>query len=161
MMKRIHLELMQPGFGGEHVIEAASTMIAVEMARLGQKNARPRDVAGPRLAGLAPWQLRRIRDRIGAAPETGYPRAQELAELCGVSRSHLMRMFKASTGWPLHRFIADERLRAARRLLAEDRLSIKQIAAALGFCNPGHFANAFQRLEHMTPSEFRRSAAGR
>jgi AraC family transcriptional regulator len=152
MMRRIHAELARPGFGSEQAIEAASAMIAVEMARLGRS--RIADEKADR--SLAPWQLRRIRERIEAAPGEGYPRVQELAELCGLSRSHLMRTFKATTGHSLHEYITDQRRSMARGLLAEDRLSIKDVAARLGFSSPGHFTNAFQRHEQMTPSQYRR-----
>ena len=155
MMQRIHLELARPGFGSELAIEAAASLIAIEMARLGKKR-HSRDPHGGVQAGLVPWQLARLRDRIAASLELGYPRVQELAELCGVSSSHLMRMFKVSTGWSLHRYVAGERLRAARQLLAEDCMSIKAIAAGLGFSSASHFTNAFQREEQLTPSEFRR-----
>lgn len=159
MMQRIHQELAQPGFGSDYVIEAASTMIAVEMARLGQAmHARNRKPTAN--AGMAPWQFARVRDRIEASAELGYPRVDELAQICGVGPGHLMRMFKASTGWSLGRFIAEERLRAARALLLGDRLSIKAIAASLGFSSAGHFTNAFRRQEQMTPSEYRKRSKG-
>ncbi len=152
MMRRIHAELARPGFGSEQAIEAASTIIAVEMARMGRS--RIADEHADRR--LAPWQLRRIRERIEASPGACYPRVQELADLCGLSRSHLMRTFKATTGHSLHEYITDQRLSMARGLLAEDRMSIKEVAARLGFSSPGHFTNAFQRHEHMSPSQFRK-----
>ena len=152
LMRRIHLELAQPAFGSEQVIEAASTMILVEMARIG----RGRGEGEATGSGLAPWQMRRVRERLAAAPAAGYPGVQELATLCGVSRSHFMRMFKASTGQPVHAHIARHRLATARELLGEERCSVKEIAAFLGFSSAGHFTNAFRRAEGMTPSEFRR-----
>jgi len=156
LMATIHGELLQPGFGSDQMIEAASTMIAVEMARLGQQGGGGVASCLARgNQGLAPWQMRRIRERLDAAFQLGYPRIQELSELCGISRGHLMRMFQASTGQPLQRYIIQERLNAARHLLAEDRFSIKEIGAALGFCNTAHFSNAFRQAEGMTPSEFR------
>lgn len=163
LMTTIYSELLNPGLAGDQMIEAASTMIAIEMARLGHQS-RP-GVGASVLAsgnqGLAPWQLRRIRERLDAVSQHGSPSIHELAKLCGISRGHLMRMFKATTGEPLQRFIMLERLNLARRLLAEDRLSIKEIAASLGFCNTAHFSNAFRRAEAITPSEFRmRSRAG-
>ena len=159
LMATIHGELLQPGFAAELMIEAASTMIAVEMARLGkQRDGSLASAFGRGNRGLATWQIRRIRERLDAAQKLGYPRIQELAELCGISRGHLMRMFKASTGQPLQRYIIQERLGTARHLLAEDRLSIKEIGATLGFCNTAHFSNAFRQAEAMTPSEFRSRA---
>mgnify|MGYP001766377848 CR=1 FL=1 len=154
LMRRIRLELEQPAFGSRQVIEAASTMILVEMARIG----RAQRAEGGSVTGLAPWQIRRVRERLAHAVEAGYPDIQELAALCGVSRSHFMRMFKASTGQTAHAFIANSRLAAAQDLLRQEQRSIKEIAALLGFSSPGHFTHAFRREKHMTPSEFRRLA---
>lgn len=155
LMMTIHRELLDPGFGSEQMIEAASTIIAVEMARLGQHARGGAHASASCRQGLAPWQLRRIRERLDAGLEQGYPSIQELATICGISRGHLMRMFKASTGEALQRFITLERLSEARRMLAEDRLSVKEIASLLHFCNTAHFSNAFRRAEGITPSEFR------
>lgn len=155
LMNRINAELVHPGFGSEQVIEAASTMVAVEMARLAKGKSA---ATARRSPALAAWQLRRIQERIEGALDSGYPGILELSELCGVSKSHLMRAFKAATGTSLHTFIARQRQMAARHLLAADQLSIKQIAASLGFCNPAHFSNAFHRDEQMSPTEFRMRA---
>jgi AraC family transcriptional regulator len=130
-------------------------MILVEMARYFRQLAEPRGAAGH---GLAPWQIRRIEQRIEAAELRGYPALAELAELAGISQSHLMRGFKASTGWPIHKFIAEERLRAAKQLLAREELNSKEIAGRLGFRNPAYFATAFRRMTGKTPSEYRREA---
>ena len=100
--------------------------------------------------------MRRIQERIQAAPEIGnYPVLAELASLCGISQGHLARSFRAATGWPLHRFIAEERLKAAKEMLAEDHLSCGQIAVRLGFRSTAYFSAAFRRMTGKTPSAFR------
>jgi AraC family transcriptional regulator len=154
LMQEIYAELIQPDFGRDLLIEAASTMILVEIARYGRRLARS-DHKGQ---GLAPWQLRRIHDRLDASIELGFPSLDELAQLCGISQSHLMRSFKTSTGWPLHKYVAEERLKAAKRILVSEHLNSKKIAEKLGFRNPAYFATAFRRMTGKTPSEFRREA---
>jgi AraC family transcriptional regulator len=157
LMQEIHSELTQPGYASEVLIEAVGTLILVEMARyarqLGTGNGR--SSAGQ---ALAPWQLRRIQERIDAALELGYPTLEELATICGISQSHLMRTFKLSTGWPVHKFISSQRLDAAKRLLAADQLSTKEIAAKLGFRTPAYFATTFRRMTGKTPSKYRHFA---
>ena len=155
LMQDIQAEMEQPGFGHEPLVEAATTMMLVEMARHFQQLAEPHGAVGN---GLAPWQMRRIEERIAAADLRGYPSLAELAELAGISQSHLMRGFKASTGWPIHKFIAEERLRAAKQLLAKEELNSKEIAGRLGFRTPAYFATAFRRMTGKTPSEYRREA---
>lgn len=157
MMQEIYAELVQPDFAYEMVIEAASTMILVELARYGRRlgQGKPRRNSGQ---GLAPWQLRRIYDRIEESEAIGYPSLDELSKLCGISQSHLMRTFKVSTGWPIHKYIAEDRLMAAKRLLASGQLNAKEIAGRLGFRSPAYFATAFRRMTGTTPSEYRLEA---
>lgn len=155
LMQDIQAEMEQPDFGHELLIESATAMMLVEIARYFRQLAEPRGVAGN---GLAPWQMRRIEERISAADMQGYPSLVELAEIAGISQSHLMRGFKASTGWPIHKFIAEERMRAAKQLLADEQLNSKEIAGRLGFRNPAYFATAFRRMTGKTPSEYRREA---
>lgn len=157
MMQEIYAELIQPDFGQELLVEALSTMILVEMARYGRRLGQGGSRANGS-QGLAPWQLRRINDRLAAALEIGYPSLDELSQLCGISQSHLMRTFKTSTGWPIHKYVAEERLKAAKRMLLAEQLNSKKIASTLGFRSPAYFATAFRRMTGKTPSEFRREA---
>jgi AraC family transcriptional regulator len=157
MMQEIYGELIQPDFGHDILIEAASTMILVELARYGRRLGQGK-LQGQTGQGLAPWQLRRIHDRIDASLELGYPSIEELSLMCGISQSHLMRTFKASTGWPIHKFIAEDRLKAAKHLLVSEHLDTKEISGKLGFRSPAYFATAFRRMTGKTPTEYRREA---
>jgi len=155
MMQQIYAELVEPAFASDLAIEAASTLILVEMARYERGLGTP----SPKYrARLAPWQIRRINDRIEASLEIGFPSVAELARLCGISQSHLMRTFKGSTGWQIHKYIAEERLKAAKSMLLEDQLSVNEVSARLGFCSPAYFSTAFRRMCGVTPKEFRRQA---
>ena len=154
LMQEIHAELVQPDYGQETVIEAAGRMILIEMARYGRRLA----AAGGTNQGLAPWQLRRINERLAAALDLGYPALDELAALCGISQSHLMRSFKAATGWPIHKYVSEERMRVARQLLADGGYNAQEIAGRLGFRSAAYFATAFRRMSGQTPTEFRRAA---
>jgi len=157
MMQEIYAELVKPGFAHDLLIEAASTMILVEMARYGRRlgKANEQSAAG---RGLAPWQLRRIHERLKASLEIGYPSVGELAQVCGISQGHLMRNFKVSTGWQIHKYVAEKRLKSAKQMLAEDQISVKEISARLGFQSPAYFATAFRRMTGKTPMEYRRQA---
>lgn len=157
MMQELYAELERPGFAGDLLIEAVSTMTLVEMARYGRRLEHFRGT-GASGQGLAPWQLRRIHERLEASLDLGYPSIEELARICSISQSHLMRTFKASTGWPIHKFVAEERLRAAKKLLASGHLNAKEIASRLGFRSPAYFATAFRRMTGKTPTEYRRES---
>jgi AraC-like DNA-binding protein len=155
MMQEIYGELGQPGFAHDLMIEAASTMILVEMARYAQRFVKTIEGSGAN-QGLAAWQLRRIQERLDASLEMGYPSMRELAQICGISESHLMRTFKASTGWPIHRYVAEERLNAAKEMLAKDQLNSMEISALVGFRSPAYFATAFKKMTGKSPTEYRK-----
>jgi AraC family transcriptional regulator len=79
-----------------------------------------------------------------------------LATLVGLSPFHLCRTFKASLGLPPHRWLQARRVERAKALLSDSTLTIIDIAAAVGYENPGHFAKVFRRETGVTPREFRR-----
>ena len=49
------------------------------------------------------------------------------------------------------------RIKASMRMLAENRVSITQIAFDCGFSSPSYFARLFRRFQGMSPAEFRES----
>lgn len=160
LMQEVHAELDEPDFGNNRLIEAVTTIMLLELARyvrqLERKGSRRGD--GPT---LAPWQLRRIQERIQASLEMGYPNLSELAVLCGISQGHLARSFKASTGWQIHKYIAEERLETAKAMLAQAQLSCEEVSVRLGFKSPAYFSTAFRRMTGKTPTEFRTQAVAK
>ena len=155
LMQEIYAELEQPGYGKELLIEAVCTMILVELARYVRKLERKSPGHRDSLA-LAHWQMRRIQERIEASLQLGYPGLAELAELCGISQGHLARSFKAATGRQIHKYITEERLKAAKTMLANEQLTCEQVATRLGFKSPAYFSTVFRRMTGKTPTEFRR-----
>lgn len=157
MMQEIHAELDQPGYGSELLVESVANIMMIELARLFRQLDRKR-AAGKAPLALAPWQLNRIQQRVEAALELGYPNIVELADICGVSEGHLARSFKAATGWQLQKFVADERIKAAKRLLAEEGMSCESVSERLGFKSPSYFSTAFRRVTGKSPREYRKQA---
>jgi len=125
LMQEIHTELEHPGFGHEQLIESLSTHLLIELARYARELERNTSRRGDSLA-LSPWQLSRIQERIDSGPELGYPKLNELAELCAISPSHLARCFKSSTGWRIHKFIFEQRITKAKMLLAEPGVTCQE-----------------------------------
>lgn len=83
---------------------------------------------------------------------------ERLARLSGISRSQLYRLFEPWGG--VAAFIQAERLRAARRALADpaELRPIAAIAESVGLCDPSSFGRMFQRAFGCTPSDWRRAA---
>jgi AraC family transcriptional regulator len=107
-----------------------------------------------RRGGLTAADERRAKDLLMSRID-GDVSIAELAQECGLSRSHFIRAFKASTGRPPYRWLAEQRLRMARELLRDSKLSIADVTQRLGFVNQSHFTRAFAKAYGVTPGAVR------
>jgi AraC-like DNA-binding protein len=101
-------------------------------------------------------------DKIGTVAEYikanpgGHFTLAELAAKTGLSPNFFCRVFRDIQGEPLFTFINRIKVNEAKRLLAETRLSVKEIAAALGFDNENYFYTLFHRREGISPRIYRK-----
>ena len=77
-----------------------------------------------------------------------------LANSVGLSRVHLHRKLKEITNLSPRDFIRNIRMQQAAKLLKEKRLSISDVAYAVGYNNLSHFSNTFKDLFGQTPKEY-------
>jgi two-component system response regulator YesN len=81
----------------------------------------------------------------------------ELASQVAVSPSYLFRMFKKKMQvTPMH-YRNTVRVDKAKLLLADQRLTVDDVAERVGFDDPKYFARVFRDLTGTTPSAYRRS----
>lgn len=106
---------------------------------------------------VVPVPVRRVLDAVLANPARAW-RAAELAGIARVSYSGLRSLFKAVQHESLHDFLRRTRLDQARLLLADERLSVKEVALRLNFSSESYFSHWFRRNTGLTPSVFRSSA---
>lgn len=132
----------------EHVALALLTHLTTAY---GDKAPRPVTKRG----GLAPWQARRASELLVSHIDGGIG-LDELADACGLSRSHFARAFKTTMGLPPHRWLLARRLECARDLLLNSRHSLEEIAELCGFADQSHFTRAFANSAGLTPGEWRR-----
>ncbi len=74
-----------------------------------------------------------------------------------ISRCFLARLIKRETGFTFLYHLHRTRIRASEALLAHSTLSIKLIAAAVGYSTTGWFDRHFRRLLGIRPTEYRRN----
>ncbi|MDN4061016.1 helix-turn-helix domain-containing protein [Massilia sp. YIM B02769] len=79
----------------------------------------------------------------------------EIAQLAGVSRRQLERLFKQYLGSLPSRYYLELRLTRARQLLLDTNYSIVQVGLMCGFSSGSHFSTAFGALFGNTPREER------
>jgi len=81
-------------------------------------------------------------------------RLEQLAHLLAVSPFHLCRVFRAHTGYSLHRFQTELRLRMALDQLDEFRGDLAGLAVDLGFTHHSHLTRSFRLAFGTTPSDW-------
>jgi AraC family transcriptional activator of pobA len=75
----------------------------------------------------------------------------------GVTPTHLSRVCRETCGRPASALLHDRQLFEARRLLAETKIPVQDIAQALGFGSAAYFSRSFQARTGKTPTAFRRA----
>lgn len=149
LLTQICKELYDPGSASALMIEGLCITLLAETARMLQRNKHVKRAAG----GLSPANLRRVIERVTRSGTP--PCLQELADLCNLSRRHLMRSFQQSTGQTIGQFIKHKTFERAQILLTKSDLSIGEIASELGFVNTSSFSTAFRRMTGQSPRKFR------
>jgi AraC family transcriptional regulator len=114
----------------------------------------PRFAVVPR-RGLEPWQKLRTEEMLRANLE-GNITIKELAAACSLSASHFGRCFRLSFGTSVHQRLIQLRIEHAKDLLSQTKRTLVEIASLSGFCDQAAFTRTFSRIEHMTPSRWRR-----
>jgi len=149
-LQRMAAEVADPGTYSEAFLASFGGVVVADLIRFlqGAEQKSPRGT-------LSQKQLHRIVEYVERNGEPA-PQIQDLSKLLGISRRHLTRMFKASTGRTIYSYVSQERIRKAIGMLTTTNLTAKEISAKLGYTAPWGFSAAFQRAIGETPTEFRR-----
>lgn len=83
-------------------------------------------------------------------------RTDALAEKFSLSSVYVGRFFKRHFGEDLHKYIVRSRLRKVEDMLLNTSMSVKEIAARLGFVDPCYLNRVFVDVHGLTPLQFRR-----
>lgn len=110
----------------------------------------------PHLEGGARHKVMQFIQADPAAPV----RIADMASIAGLSPSAFTRAFRRSTGLTPHRFVIEQRLQAARQLLADSDKPIIDIALSVGFSSQSHFGAAFRAATGVSPARYRRLRRG-
>ena len=103
--------------------------------------------------------LRRVRDRIDR--EYAEPLDVEaLARGVHMSSGHLSRQFRAAYGESPYSYLMTRRIERAMTLLRRGDLTVTEVCFAVGCSSLGTFSTRFSELVGMSPSAYRKEAAG-
>lgn len=124
---------------------------ALVVALLSHLGARTVPAPGARALGR---RVGTVREYIEANLDRPL-RLAELAAVAGVGVRQFGAMFRAATGWSPHRYVLSRRVERARTLMADPRLSLGEIADAVGFASLPQFSRVFRQHMGMTARSYR------
>jgi LacI family transcriptional regulator len=101
----------------------------------------------PSVSAACAFIARHARDGIGV---------DQVAAGVHTGRRTLERRFRAVMGWTLGEVLRRTRAMPVKRLLAETRLTLEEIAQRTGFHSAQHLSEFFRDLEGSSPGSFRR-----
>ncbi len=82
----------------------------------------------------------------------------ELADTVNLSRWRLCHLFQEGMGTSPQRFLTQVRLEKARKLLATEFLTVKEVMNRVGMSDASSFARSFKAAYGTTPGKYRAAA---
>ena len=89
------------------------------------------------------------------------PSLLELAKSVGLTHTRLSRGFRNLYGTTVFDYLRRQRLEKGRLLLEQDNMNIAEVAYAIGFSSPSHFARDFLRYFGTQPKLYKREISRR
>ena len=84
---------------------------------------------------------------------------KKIAALIKCSPDYLSHAFHIETGMKLTEYINQQRTDMAKELLESSLLSVKEIAWACGYADPGYFTRVFRKRMDISPREYRKNVS--
>jgi len=110
---------------------------------------------GPAVAGLLPWQTRKVREFIDASLASKI-RLQDCASQARLSTNHFSRAFKARFGTTVLDYIRRRRVERAQHMMLTSQRPLSQIALLCGFADQAHYCRVFHAVVGLSPNAWRR-----
>jgi transcriptional regulator GlxA family with amidase domain len=146
------LHLLRSDVGAELAARVARRLVMPLHRRGGQAQYIEQPIAEEsrtgRLTKAAEWAVAHLDQRPGT---------DMLADRAAMSRRNFTRRFRDAYGTSVHRWLLEQRVNQARRLLETTDASIERIAAAVGFGTPLALRLNFARRVGTSPTEYRKA----
>lgn len=80
---------------------------------------------------------------------------ENIANMLGIERSYLSRLFKIYKNKSTQNYIIDYRIQRAKKMFEEEDLNVSQVCTAVGYTNIYCFSRIFKSRVGMSPKEYR------
>jgi len=138
--------------GGCSLAAEESVLRLLRLVAIKRSSQMPRPAVTPgrtAIVGTAREYLHaHIADRVGVSA---------LADVCGVSPFHLIRVFRNAVGVPPHAYLKQIRVARATTMLGEGA-SVARVAHACGFSDQSHLTRVFKSTYGFPPGAYRRAS---
>ena len=103
------------------------------------------------------WQLCELKELLSRDHEENTSISVTAAR-CRLSVCHFSRLFKATYGMPLHKYLVNERVKRAQTQLTHTGAPISEIALDCGFADQSSFTRRFSSVAGIPPALWRRQS---
>ncbi|MDO4548298.1 MAG: response regulator [Clostridia bacterium] len=115
------------------------------------------EVTGILARRSAPWPsalIRRITQTI-SQQYMNHLSVSTLAQSAYLSPTYMCVLFKQQTGKTVNEYITIERIKQAKRLLADPNILLYDVCYKVGYLSPSYFSKLFKKMTGQTPGEYR------
>lgn len=137
-----------PGFGQQMLEQAFVCQILIELARGMQQQALSFAIASvmdEKIAAILQYLACHLTEKLSI---------DDLAAQFYISKYHMMRRFRAQTGYTIHAYLTGKRLMLAREKISGG-MPVMEAACQSGFGDYSAFSRAYRRQFGQTPSSAR------
>ncbi|HKV42458.1 MAG TPA: AraC family transcriptional regulator [Blastocatellia bacterium] len=132
---------------GESLVTALAVYLQKRLAVFRPRTAQFR-------GGMPTARLRRVLEFIEANLGEDIS-LSALAEVAGMGPHYFSDLFKQSTGLSPHQHVLRRKMERAKEQLQNQKISVVEVSAILGFTDQSYFTKVFRRAVGVTPTEFR------
>ena len=83
----------------------------------------------------------------------------DIAKVVFLNEDYFSRLFKQETGYNYKDYTLMKKMKLAKHLLRNTKLSISIVASKVGYDNFSHFSKMFKKMSGMTPQEYRKDVS--
>lgn len=133
--------------GGEYAPELCAAVLKTILVRILQQTGNNAAQGSSLTAQLCRYLDEHCREALSS---------DEIGQVFGYHPVYLNRLLRRETGWTIHRYQVECRMKRACSMLEHTRLSVREIADSLGFSRDAYFSELFHQMRGMPPTEYRR-----